>query len=192
MGLLDNKTVCPRCGEYINHGIKGKLIGAPFRICPHCDKLYYDKAFTEPALATYAEKDVKFNWMKAVYAALPTAVSILYLNSYLKGENSFAIVPGIAFAAIGVLFIVVLIAEIVKVAGKHEREQKIIDLFEDRRGELSEELKDSMSRLADPKYIDALEYYGVNVPDYFHERAERLSAEKADDPAEQPEEQPEE
>ena len=90
------------------------------------------------------------------------------------------------------LFIIVLICEIVKVVGKHEREQKIIDLFDGRRGELSEELKDSMSRLADPKYLDALEYYGVNVPDYFHERAERLSAEKADGPAEQPEEETEE
>lgn len=188
MGLLDNKTVCPRCGEYIEHGIKGRLIGPPFRVCPHCDKLYYDKAFKEPALATYAEKDVKFNWMKAVYAALPTAVSILYLNSYFKGENSFAIVPGIAFAAIGVLFIIVLIAEIVKVAGKSEREQKIIDLFEGRRGELSEDLKASVSRLEDPKYLDALEYYGVDIPDYFRERAEKAAEEKRGGPVDQIEE----
>ena len=184
MGLLDNKTICPRCGEKIEHGIKGRLLGSPFRVCPHCDRLYYEKAYKEPALATYAEKDVKFNWMKAVYAALPTAVSILYLNSYFKGENSFAIVPGIAFAAIGVLFIVVLICEIVKVAGKHEREHKIIDLFEGRRGELPEDLKASMDRLADPKYLDALEYYGVDIPDYFRDRAEKLASEKAEESSE--------
>ena len=51
---------------------------------------------------------------------------------------------------------------------KYHREQ--LDLLEGRAGEQSSELKESLERLSDRKYLDALRARGVHVPDYFYQR----------------------
>ena len=182
MGFLTNEIKCPRCGEAIkrNKSVTGQLTGAPFCPCPNCGRLFYDESVEEPAIAAFKEKEKSFNYAKLIYAVIPTVGAVVYLRAYMHGVNSSGLIPGIIFAALAVFFIVLLVLEIIKYLRRSSAEKRIIDHFEGRSGTLSKDLAESLDRLSSKSYVEALEAYGADVPDYFRKRAEKLDVEKTE------------
>ncbi len=48
--------------------------------------------------------------------------------------------------------------------------EEIVDLLEGRSAKLPEKYAESMERLSDRGYLDALRSHGVDVPEYFYQR----------------------
>jgi hypothetical protein len=164
---------CPHCQTLVEREASGKqpIPGSPFRRCPNCGRLYYDEAYEDPALTLFGEKQPRFNFVKILYAAVPTAGALIYLKAWLDGTNSVGNVFALVFGAIAVFFLVVLTLEIVGFFKRRKEHLVHRALLSGRGGALSRELAESMERLRDGKYLDALESCGVEVPGFFRDAA---------------------
>ena len=164
---------CPHCGASIERETpnKGKTLpGSPLRVCPDCGRLYYDDVYAEAALTAFEQAEIKFPWIKILYALVPTFGAIAYLRQYLTVPSTGALVPLIAFSVIAVFFDVLLILELVKAVKKSAVKKDLLARIEGRAGALETELHESLERLKKKDYLDALVKCGEYVPTYFYKR----------------------
>jgi len=146
------------------------LPGSPLRKCPDCGRLYFDEAYAEPALTAFEHAEIRFPWIKILYALVPTAGALVYLGQYRSTPAAGALVPLIAFGVIALLFDVMLIVELVRAARKSRVKKELLSRLVGRAGAMEEELRESMERLKQKDYLDALVKCGEDVPKFFYER----------------------
>ena len=170
---IDRTIRCPHCQMRIEREAAAgtPLPGSPFRRCPGCGRFYYDEAYEEPALTLFEQKQPRFNYIKILYAVLPTAGALIYLRAWLSGANPDGRVPALVFGALAVFFLAVLILEVAAFIRSSREHAAHRALLEGNEAELSPELAESVKRLRDPKYLDALESYGADIPDFFRKKA---------------------
>ena len=164
---------CPHCGASIERESPPEgqtLSGSPLRKCPECGRLYYDDVYAEAALTAFEQAEIKFPWIKILYALVPTFGAIVYLRQCLSTPTTGALVPLIAFSVIAVFFDVMLIVELVKAAKNSRIKKDVLAHIEGRAGEVEEELRESLERLKKKDYLDALLRCGEDVPTYFYKR----------------------
>ena len=158
---------CPHCDTSIERETpnKGKTLpGSPLRKCPDCGRLYFDEAYAEPALTAFEHAEIRFPWIKILYALVPTAGALVYLGQYRSTPAAGALVPLIAFGAIALLFDVMLIVELVKAAKKSRIKKDVLAHIEGRAGEVEEALRESLERLKKKDCLDALLRCGEDAP----------------------------
>ena len=172
--MEENSTIrCPRCGASIARDCPPDgqaLRGSPLRTCPECGRLYYDDAYTEPALEAYEKAEIRFPHIKILYAIAPTAGALVYLHSYLNNPTIGMRVPLIAFGILAIFFDVMLIMELGKTVRKSAAKKEQMALLEGRSGAPDEELRKSLERLSSKDYLDALVKCNEYVPAYFYKR----------------------
>lgn len=164
---------CPRCGAQIERACPPEgetLPGSPLRQCPECGRLYFDGAYAEAALTAFEKAEIKFPWIKILYALVPTVGALVYLRQYRAAPSTGALVPLIAFSLIAVFFDVLLLIELGKTVRKRAVKREMLKRIEGRAGEMEQELRASMERLGQKDYLDALVKCGEAVPRYFYER----------------------
>ena len=164
---------CPHCGASIERTCppEGKTLpGSPLRKCPDCGRLYFDEIYAEAALTAFEKAEIRFPYIKILYALIPTAGALVYLHQYRNAPGTTALVPLITFGAIAVLFDILLIAELVKAARRSKVKKELLARIEGRAGALEQELRESLERLKSKDYLDALTKCGEAVPAYFYQR----------------------
>ncbi len=173
MGEETSTIRCPHCGAQIERERPEQeqpLAGSPLRKCPDCGRIYFDDAYAEAALTAFETAEVKFPYIKILYALVPTAGAAVYLRQHLLTPTTGSLVPLIAFSAIAILFDVMLICELVKAARRGRRRKDFLDRLEGRAGEAEPGLRESLERLSKKDYLDALVKCGEYVPVYFYKR----------------------
>ena len=177
-----NFTVrCPHCRAQIAHDCPPEgetLPGSPLRTCPDCGRLFYDDSYQEPALKAYAASRVHFSWIKALYAAVPTAGALFYLSAYLKENHAMSSVLAIVFGVVAVFFDVLLVLEIVKAVRQKSKLTALEERLNGPAEALTEEERASMERLSSKAYLDALDKCGDDVADWFYFRLGEKPREK--------------
>ncbi len=173
--MSEEKTTvrCPHCGAQIEreNPPKGKLLsGSPLRKCPDCGRIYFDEGYAEAALTAFEQAEIKFPYIKILYALVPTVGAVVYLRQYLNVPSTGALVPLIAFGVIAIFFDVMLIFELVKAVKKSAVKKELLARFERNAEALEEEVRESLERLKKKDYLDALEKCGEDVPKYFYKR----------------------
>ncbi len=164
---------CPHCGASIERESPPEgqtLSGSPLRKCPECGRLYYDDVYAEAALTAFEQAEIKFPWIKILYALVPTFGAIVYLRQYLSTPTNGALVPMIAFSVIALFFDGMLIVELVKAVKRGRIRRAFLDRLEGRAGEPAEELRASRERLSRKDYLDMLTKCNAYVPTYFYRR----------------------
>ena len=164
---------CPRCGAAIERPAlpEGETLpGSPLRRCPDCDRLYFDNLYAEPALRAFEDAEVKFPYIKIIYALVPTFGAVVFLREWLGGSNSAVRMTAILFGAIAVFFDVLLLIELVKLPPKLRRRASALDRLEGRAGAAEAEMRASVERLSKKDYLDALVKCNEYVPTYFYKR----------------------
>ena len=162
---------CPHCGERVTRETtEHRCPGSPFRRCPGCGRLYFDDAYEEPAITLLGKKP-KLNYAKILYFVVCTVGAVFYLRAWLSGENPNVRVPALVFSAIALFFLGVLVHELAGFSKKRQRYETDCARMEGRGEPLTAELTASLERLGDKAYLDALESYGVDVPEFFRDRA---------------------
>ncbi len=172
MSEVKSTIRCPRCGAQVERECPPEgetLPGSPLRACPDCGRLYFDEAYAEPALTAFEKAEIKFPWIKILYALVPTAGALVYLNAWLNEHTTGTLVPLVAFGALAVFFDVMLVFELVKAARKSPVKKAAMARLEGR-AEADEALRESMGRLSKKDYLDALVKCGDYVPAYFYKR----------------------
>ena len=168
-----NTIRCPRCGAQIERPCPPEgetLPGSPLRQCPDCGRLYFDNAYAEAALTAFGKAEIKFPYIKILYALIPTAGALVYLRQYLAAPSTGSLVPLIAFSIIAVFFDVLLILELGKTVRKSAAKKEALARLEGRAGEMEAELRASLERLSHKDYLDALVKCNEYVPTYFYKR----------------------
>ena len=161
---------CPHCGARIERPSlpEGEMLaGSPLRNCPECDRLYFDPAYMEPALDAYDKAEIKFPYIKILYALIPTAGTLVYLRTWLDGTNSIAHILTLVFGAIAVFFDVMLVVELIRAAKKSRVKNALLERFEGRGEPMDEAMRASLERLSKKDYLSALNKCGEDVPKYF-------------------------
>ena len=182
--VYHHRTVtCPNCGnvaERTRTVDSQTLDGSPFRVCPHCGKVYFDRAYNEPAISLFKDKGGGMNFWAFMWIIIANGFVIFNIVSAIKsgGFDESAALPFIVFLVIALVFDIGLVRMIKNRIKAKEYHQKIIDRLEGKRGELSESLESSMERMSNKAYLDALRAHGVQVPEYFYERIK--DSEKSD------------
>ena len=164
---------CPRCGdtaENIYSVLDETLYGSPYRICRECGAAYFDPFYHELAIDAFNDKGALINiwgilWLLAVNGLLVWLITLAGHENSAKLWIPFIIV--LCYACIlDFQFIITLQSKL----NAEEYHQEQIDVLEGRIGEMSDELAESMKRVSDRKYLDALRSHRVDVPEYFYKR----------------------
>lgn len=172
--IYHHRTVrCPSCNKIAEmttttHG----LTGSPFRTCQNCGVTYFDSGYKEPGLLIFESKAGDGFPMGAITAAAFTfaAVFLIY-QMVIEGAGGSGILFAAIFMAIfAVIFDAGVFVSVKEIIHSDKYHQKQIDRIEGKNGEMPDDLKESMLRLSNREYLDALKAHGVSVPDYFYQR----------------------
>ena len=164
---------CPKCGdtaESIYSVLDETLYGSPYRICRECGAAYFDPFYHELAIDAFNDNGAPIDiwgmlWLLTVNGLL------VWLITLTGHENSAKLwIPFIIVLCYAGILDFQLIKTIRNRLNAEEYHQERVDLMEGRYGEMSEELAESMQRMSDRKYLDALRSHGVDVPEYFYKR----------------------
>ena len=175
---------CPNCGRVADRTRtvdSQELKGSPFRVCRHCDTVYFDPDYKEVAITIFKDKGGNPNIWSYLWLIISNVVAIYTLVEAAKegfrdlGNAWIGILLALGFAAV---FDVGFIRVIRNRIHANEYHQKSLDLLEGRTEELTGELAASMERMSNRAYLNALKAHGVDVPDYFFER---LNGKEAND-----------
>lgn len=166
------KADCPYCDMYTD---RKELLrdfppfGTPYRTCPKCGRVYFDSGYQEDAIAWFTDTGGEFSPGGLIASLFYNGALIFYIIECIRTKRmsliGFSILLIIALA-----FDIVFIRAIWNRIRAKEYHQKIIDTLEGRRDELPPEVAESMKRLSDRGYLDALRSHGVEVPEYFYQR----------------------
>ena len=163
---------CPNCGntaESTYTVFVETLYGSPYRSCRECGAAYFDPGYHEAAIDAYNDDGVEINFWWVIALLVLNGASVEYIIhgwiTSIRELFSFMVllVPAL-------LLDYGLIQTIRNKLNAEEYHQEQIDLIEGRGGEMTEELAESMKRLGDRKYLDALRSHGVDVPEYLYKR----------------------
>ena len=172
--VYHHRTVkCPHCGKVADRTrtVDSELLkGSPFRVCPHCSTTYFDSEYKEMGLVLFEEKGGKLTFVGLVWILLSHSLVIYSLYSIIVEKLSGMFLPLVVFGIIALLYDIGLIKMIKNRAHSAEFHQGQIDYIEGRTKERTAALIESMERLSNKDYLDALRSHGVDVPDYFYER----------------------
>ena len=168
------KVKCPSCGKTADRTrtVDSEILkGSPFRVCPNCKKTYFDPEYKEMGIVLYEEKGGELNFWGLIWAILSTVLAVYFLCGVIKeGTGGGLLLPLGVFGLVAILFDVRIIKMIKNRSNSEEFHRKQIDYIEGRTKERTQSLVESMNRLSNKAYLDALRIHGVNVPDYFYER----------------------
>ena len=165
---------CPHCKKIIKlNSIRSFnfLKGSPIRTCPRCKETYVYPEYKEWGLVLFADKGDKFGILETIGLLMFHAALIFYLRSPAQYGYS----PK-QLLAVGIICILALASDYLLVQTiknrihREEYHQKQIDYMEGRTKERPLELVESMERLSNKEYLDALKEHRIDVPDYFYER----------------------
>lgn len=167
---------CPNCGcvaDKTRTVDSQELKGSPFRVCRHCNEVYFDPDYKEAAISIYNDKGGSPNIWSFIWVVLSNVFAVFFLVQGAKegfrdlGAGWIAI---LVFLGLAILFDVGFYRVIRNRIHANEYHQKSLDTLEGRTGELTGELAASMERMSNKAYLDALVAHGVVVPSYFYER----------------------
>ena len=164
---------CPKCkgvADHANPNRSFKLYGSPFRVCRKCGATYFDPGYHEEGIDAFNNDGVLINNVERAIALLVFngAAAEYFTRGWIK--NSGMWLPFVILAVLALLLDYALIKSILNKINAEAYHQKWIDRLEGRYGEMPDELAESMERLSDRKYLDALRSHGVDVPEYFYKR----------------------
>ena len=163
---------CPKCdfmtetrrtdGSFI-------LYDTPYRVCSHCGATYFDPGYHEAGIDVFNDNGNQISFWGVIGLLMFNGAAVEYITSGLIKA------PGRWFYFILLLTLALIldyrfIATVWNRIHAEEYHQEQIDLIEGRDGEMSDELAESMERLSDRKYLEALRSHGVDVPEYFYKR----------------------
>lgn len=163
---------CPHCGNIADKTRtvdSQELKGSPFRVCPHCDAVYFDTAYKEPAISLLQDRGGKLSFTAIVWVLISNTAVIFFLFESIK-EHVFLWLPFLVFFAIALVFDIGLVRLIRNRIKAKEYHQKKIETLEREPGMMSSELAASVERMSNERYLDSLRAHGVDVPKYFYDR----------------------
>lgn len=167
------KVNCPCCGKIAERTTTTSktLIGSPFRICPNCGGFYFDQAYREPGIILFESKAGDVFPMGAIAAVAFTFAAGVFIYQAIREGVDGILFPMIFVLIFAIICDVGVIIAIKERAHSDAYHQKQIDRIERRNGEAFDDaLQQSMLRLGQREYLDALKAHGVSVPDYFYQR----------------------
>ena len=182
-------SICPHCreiAETITENRGRVLLGCPFRVCQHCGKIYFDGDYKEPAIYFYNDiKPAPFPFRQGWIMLVLIAVTVFWLMVFWVDPTHLSLI-GIAFYAttlymVGEEFFKLLWDVLNKNQYKEKLWQSKIDYLESPPGQLPAEIRLSMERLSSLSHLRMLTQSGVGIPDYFYQRATRLSQQSVSD-----------
>ena len=171
--LTYHRTVtCPRCEMIAERTsrLSDELYGSPYRVCPCCGKTYFDPEYQEDAIAIYKSKGGKLTAGGFLWVLLSNGIVAWYIFGGIRTKT--LITNSLFFVMLGIalLFDIGLIRIIRSRLKADAYHQDQIDYLEGVGGAIPEQLAESMERVSDRKYLDALRSHGVDVPEYFYKR----------------------
>ena len=164
---------CPNCRHRVERvNLQAGNLGSPLSRCPYCQEIVYNPYVKEPALVIYEDKGGDPNIWSVLNTILFNTLFIVLLKPILQAGRltAPAWVALILCGGLALLFDVGWVRLFKVRRHLEEYHQKQMDRLEGRAGEQSEELRESLRRLSQKKYLDELEKYGVEVPEYFYHR----------------------
>lgn len=165
-------VTCPYCGNIADRTRtvdSQELKGSPFRVCPHCDKAYFDPAYHEVAISVYKDEGGEVNFWGFSWFLISNGLVIFFIiNAITEGKMLWA--PFLIFLLIALVIDFGVGRLIYNKIHADIYHQKSIDAIEGRTKNQTGELAASMVRMSNKAYLDALKAHGVYVPDYFYER----------------------
>ena len=163
---------CPYCDMYADRKMllnNWPPFGSPYRTCPKCGKVYFDSGYQEDAIVRFTDTGGEITPGGLIVSLFFTGGLILYVIECISTKTIFW--PGfLAVLIISLVYDIGLIRAIWNRIRAKKYHQKMIDTLEGRRGELDSYLAESMKRMSDRGYLDALRARGVDVPEYFYQR----------------------
>ena len=158
----DGSTVCPHCKTVVEwNRAENVYSGCPFCTCPNCGRDYFDPDLKEIAIDIYEAKREKP--LREIMATL--LVDILLFIVALASINMEGLIGVFPF-----IFLIVVFVDPISVWKKKEDRKRKIDYLEGRAEERTPEVVESMNRLSNEGYLEALKANGVRVPRYFYQR----------------------
>lgn len=167
-------VTCPHCGMIAERTrtVDSEILkGSPFRICSQCNETYFDPEYKEIGLVYFEEKGYELSITSILTVLFLHLVFFITLCSSIKD----GVVPAMLLA-VGLFGILSIICDIGLVrkykAFKNPKDfhLKQVDYIEGRSTQRSAALIESMKRLSNRNYLDALKSHGIEVPDYFYQR----------------------
>ncbi len=175
------RVTCPNCGRIADRTRtvdSQELKGSPFRVCPHCDEVYFDPAYHEVAISIFKDRGGEINFWAFAWVLISNGLVVFFLyNGIKEGSMDGLWLPFLVFLGLALLFDFGLIRLIRNRRHANEYHQKSLDILEGRTRERTGELAASMERMSNKAYLDALKAHGVSVPDYFYERLRNSNVE---------------
>lgn len=173
--MTEHRSVtCPKCDLIAERTIGFEQTGSPYRVCKHCKRVYFDPGYQEKAIAVFNDKGWTFDiWLIPAFLVF-NGLLAYFIISYIRAGS----IPRDPVGLIAFLFVLVytilLDIGVIRVVliniHAEEYHQKQIDKLEAGPVEWDDDLAESMKRMSDRGYLDALRARGVAVPEYFYKR----------------------
>ena len=164
MKNIPSTGICPYCGKKIP-GYKPTKVeyGSPVRICPKCDREYYDRRFFEPAVSGLVRSELSkkrcLSMMLSAVVCFVIAFGINWLEIRETGE--YYVILALMQPVAIVLFITAIVDLIRIVTGTKRKKYDFL-------------ISQSEERLANPEYAEFLAEKGMNVPEKYLPKKESL------------------
>lgn len=163
---------CPNCGKTAESTYTVFVetpYDSPYRSCRECGAAYFDPGYHEAAIDAYNDDGVEINFWWVIALLVLNGASVEYIiHGWIK--NIGQLFSFMVLLVPALLLDYGLIQTIRNKLNAEEYHLEQIDLLEGRGEERPEKLIESMKRLSDRKYLDALRSHGVDVPEYFYKR----------------------
>jgi len=171
-------VICPNCGKLIEktRTVDSQFLqGSPFRTCPYCNQTYFDKEYKEMGIELFTDKGgtIKLSTIGVFLVSNGALIVFVYLaiiDAIAQGFHPFFLIPIVMFGTLSLIVDIGIIDTIYCRVHIKEHNQRKIDYIEGRGRERTSEVIESMNRLSNKDYLDALVRHGVYVPEYFFNR----------------------
>ncbi len=167
---------CPNCNDIAEtKTTRGAqvLFGCPFRVCKVCGHVYFDGDYKEEGIYRFLNKGGSYGSL--IPALFLTIAAIIITINWIKYAGNEMVWVLIGIWIITLPFDIYAGKVIANKLNTDRFHEKTIDLIEGRKGKMDKDLKASMNRLSNKRYLDALKAHGVDVPEYFYQRLDSIS-----------------
>lgn len=157
-----HKFCCPYCGKRVvrTHLRAEDFIGDPLRTCTRCRQSFYDFSYTENAIFYYNHHTESHLLSAILHIVLEIGLVFVFIRN---------IIPLVIIAILSFFSMRRMIIEIKFIGRKEQRIIQVEDYLDS--SELKDgELRSSIVRLSNPRYLDFLTDNDVAVPDFFYNR----------------------
>ena len=163
---------CPHCRHRVEWvDLRESNFGSPLTRCPNCQETVYNKYRKELALVLYEDKGGTVRFSFLAVAVMFHCIMLIFYDSWCRGELERDMLSCvIVFGLIALLMDFWMARIVYRRRHKDAVHRKNMDCLEGRAGEQSKELKESLRRMSRKKYLDELECFGVDIPEYFYHR----------------------